>query len=967
MRRALYFFLLAFSTLAGAEDFTIQTFAGGGLPQNIQGTSAVLHGPSGIATDSNGNAFFTVTGQNIVLKLDPNGALTLVAGNGTPGFSGDGGLATNAQLTSPMGIALDGAGSLYIADYGNARIRKVQNGIISTIGGGGTQTADDVSATGALVAAEYVAVDAAANVYVEDPIPGLNATPVCCRIRKISNGTITTIAGDGTYGYSGDGGPATSAQLAGPGAMAVDAAGTLYFTDNGPPRPFAPRCFCNLRKIQNGVITTVVANVALSAITVDPGGNLFFVQGALIEKMSGGLITTIAGTHLSIPPPSTSIGENGPATDAYLGSVGGLSVDKNGNLFLTSSVVSEVPLASDLVRKISKGMITTVAGSVDGSYISIGDGGLPTGAQLSLNGGSGVAMDTSGYVYVAEFNRVREIVPGLITTVAGTGMAGFSGDNGPAADAQLNNPQGIGVDAAGNLYIADTNNLRVRKVSNGIITTIAGNGVEGYSGDGGPATNAGVWPQGLAVSPAGDVYVSESYNGVAVVRKISNGVIVTVAGNGTIGYSGDGGPATQAQLAQPSGLALDEAANLYIADTGNQVIRKVSNGVITTVAGSFGSAPGSSGGDGGPATNAQLNFPDAVAVDPLGRLYIGEGPSSQTNAHVRRVSNGVITTAAGNGTFGFSGDGGPAVSASLSPVGLAIGPNGQVYEADLLSSRVRVLTPVPVPGVSFIANYTPNSFIAGSNLFGENISWSAPGYTSLQIFANGALFDDVGTSGFVATGIWVGNGIMNFSLVDPATRSPLSTTTVFPVAKSGYPVTFTANPNPIILTAGANVGKTTLSWEAPPLNVVGGYTNTLQIWVAGVPFAFDLPTTGTIDTGNWVSDGLPFSLIDPNSGRTIASLTAHTKAPATTGQVTFTASPNPITLAAGTSVGKTTLSWNAPGNNGLQIWVNGTLFDAGMPASGSADTGNWVSDGTSFTLVNPTSGQTLATVNVAAK
>jgi hypothetical protein len=148
---------------------------------------------------------------------------------------------------------------------------------------------------------------------------------------------------------------------------------------------------------------------------------------------------------------------------------------------------------------------------------------------------------------------------------------------------------------------------------------------------------------------------------------------------------------------------------------------------------------------------------------------------------------------------------------------------------------------------------------------------------------------------------------------------------------------------------------------------VGGYTNTLQIWVAGVPFAFDLPTTGSIVTGDWVGDGLTFSLKDQNGGQTIATVTVHTKASASSGQVTFTANPNPITLAAGTTVGKTTLSWNAPGNSGLQIWVNGALFAAGLPASGSVDTGNWVSDGTSFTLVNPSSGQTLATVNVAAK
>ena len=164
MRRVLYFFLLAFSIHASAEDFTIQTFAGGGIPQNIQGTSAVFKGLGAIVTDANGDAYF-VTASHTVMRLDQNGVVTLVAGNGTPGYSGDGGLATHAQLNQPAGIALDGAGNLYIADYGNARIRKVQNGVISTVAGGGTQTVDNVPAIDSLLTEPRdVAVDAGGNV-----------------------------------------------------------------------------------------------------------------------------------------------------------------------------------------------------------------------------------------------------------------------------------------------------------------------------------------------------------------------------------------------------------------------------------------------------------------------------------------------------------------------------------------------------------------------------------------------------------------------------------------------------------------------------------------------------------------------------------------------------------------------------------------------------------------------------------
>jgi sugar lactone lactonase YvrE len=835
MHRALCFFLLVFSTFAGAEDFTIQTFAGGGLPQNIQGTSAVFQILGGIVTDANGNAYFT-TGSHTVMRLDSNGVLTLVAGNGTPGFSGDGGLATTAQLNGPGSVALDGAGNLYIGDAGN------------------------IPAVDALIAAGYIAVDAAGSVYVDDTT--LN------RIRKISNGVITTIAGNGTFGHSGDGGPATSAQLGQPGAMAFAAAGTLYFLDSALTPRGPIECGCYLRKIQNGVITTLAANISFNAIAVDAAGNIFISVGTVIQEISNGVTTTIAGT-LSAPPDG-NIGDNGPAIDAFLGEVDAFTIDKNGNIFIT---------AAGLIRKVSNGVITTVAGNISGIGVWNGDSGPAIAAQLSFGGGNGgsMAMDAAGNVYISESNRVRKISQGVITTVAGTEIAGFSGDNGPATDAQLNHPQGIGLDAAGNLYIADSNNLRVRKVSNGIITTIAGNGVCAYMTTGCPATGVGVYPQGLAVSPAGDVYVSQNTYGFVslntyqfsqVVLKISDGIVVMVAGNGTSGYSGDGGPATQAQLADPSGLALDEAGNLYIADTGNQVIRKVSNGVITTVAGNFASQSSSSG-DGGLATSARLNFPNDVAVDPLGRLYISEYDSEMETGGVRRVSNGIISTVAGYGTSYFTGDGGPAVGASMSPIGVAIGPNGQVYEADSLSSRVRVLTPVPVPGLSFTANPAPIPLNAGSTVGQTTLSWNAPGYSSLQIFANGALFDDVGTSGSVATGNWVGDGL-NFSLIDSASGAPLSTVTVHTAAANGGPVTFTANPST-------------------------------------------------------------------------------------------------ITLAAGTNVGKTTLNWNAPRNSGLQIWVDGALFDAGLPASGSVDTGNWVSDGTSFALVNPATAQTIATVTVAAK
>jgi sugar lactone lactonase YvrE len=278
------------------------------------------------------------------------------------------------------------------------------------------------------------------------------------------------------------------------------------------------------------------------------------------------------------------------------------------------------------------GTITTVAGN--GTPGFSGDGGPATNARLAYP--TGVAVDAAGNLYIADRlnSRVRKVsTSGTITTVAGDGSAGFSGDGGPATNAQLAGPYGVAVDAAGNLYIADFQNSRVRKVStSGTITTVAGDGSFGFSGDGGPATNAQLaGPNGVAVDAAGNLYIADINN--HRVRKVStSGTITTVAGNGTPGFSGDGGPATNARLRPPTGVAVDAAGNLYIADIFNQRVRKVStSGTITTVAGTgiYGFS-----GDGGPATNARLAYPSGVAVDAAGNLYIAD----QNNHRVRKVA-----------------------------------------------------------------------------------------------------------------------------------------------------------------------------------------------------------------------------------------------------------------------------------------------------------------------------------------
>ena len=303
-------------------------------------------------------------------------------------------------------------------------------------------------------------------------------------------------------------------------------------------------------------------------------------------------------------------------------------------------------------------------------------------------------MDISGNVYIAdtENNKIRMVSrTGIITTIAGTGTAGSNGDGGAATSAQLNSPFGVSVDISGNMYIADYYNSKIRKVtSTGIITTFAGGGDSGSSGNGGAATSArlhNAW--GVSLDISGSVYIADLGN--HKIRKVtSTGIITTIAGTGTAGSSGDGGAATSAQLYYPAEVSVDISGNVYIADSDNHKIRKVtSTGIIATIAGT---GTAGSSGDGGAATSAQLNSPTGVSVDVSGSVYIAEFGDHK----IRMVtSTGIITTIAGTGTPGTSGDGGAATSAQLRcPSGVSVDISGIVYIADWYFSKIRMVVPL---------------------------------------------------------------------------------------------------------------------------------------------------------------------------------------------------------------------------------------------------------------------------------
>jgi hypothetical protein len=668
----------------------IVTIAGGYMGDGGPATNAVLSNSYSVAVDGTGNIYIADTHNQRIRKVDAStGVITTVAGSGSLGFNGDNGLATSASLANPYGIAVDGVGNIYIADTSNNRIRKINisTGIITTVAGNGNFgfSGDNGPATSASLSVPYgVIVDSAGNIYIADSFNN--------RVRKVdaSTGVITPVAGNGTGGFSGDNGPATSASLYIPTSVSVDSAGNIYIADSNNNR---------IRKVNasTGIITTVAGNGTLGfsgdngpatsasianphGVSMDTAGNVYIADLLAIRKVnaSTGIITTVAGNGTL-----GFSGDNGPATSASIADPHGVSIDAIGNIYIADTY-------NQRIRKVnaSTGLITTVAGN----GTAVGDNGPATLSSLYFP--NGVSIDAAGNIYIADTNnnRIRkvDVSTGVITTVAGNGTQGFSGDNGAATSASLYYPTGVSVDEAGNIYIADSSNNRIRKVnaSTGIIMTVAGNGNHIFSGDNSPATSASLsGPYGVIVDSAGNIYIADQGN--HRIRKVSasTGVITTVAGNGTGGFGGDNGPATSASLYGPKNVTIDAVGNIYIADMGNHRIRKVnaSTGIITTVAGN---GTLGFGGDNGPATLASLFQPASVSIDSAGNIYIAD----ESNQRIRKVnaSTGVITTVAGIGPYGFSGDYGPATSASLwNPAGIAIDAAGNIFIADTGNNRIR--------------------------------------------------------------------------------------------------------------------------------------------------------------------------------------------------------------------------------------------------------------------------------------
>jgi sugar lactone lactonase YvrE len=666
------------ANLLPAQQFTISTFAGGVPPATpAPALEASIGYPQALGADTNGNVYFT--GLNCVFKLDSAGILTVVAGNGRQGFSGDGGPATQSQLSLPWpyagdeidfsfatGLAVTASGDLLIADSGNNRIRKVSL--------------------------------------------GMNAT-----------GIITTIAGGGTCSASCDGQSASSLSLRAPTSLVTDSAGDLYFVDG----------WYLVYKINPAGIASVVYSFAaggdISALALDSSNNLYIAipwKPQVVRLAPDGTVTPFAGTGA----PGYS-GDGGPAIAAQLTCPVSLVVDYYGNVYIGD--VDPNQLDGGRIRRVTgDGKIATLAGT--------GEPGYPGYTGSANQGGFtpwGLVFDNAGDLLIADAYdaQIRKLSYNLITNLAGNGMVSFGGDGGPASQALFLGPSGLAHDRNGNLYVTDSGNSRVRRISpDGNVVTVAGSGLSGYSGDAGQATSAQITAHSVALDFAGNLYIG----GSGVVRKVTpGGIISTLAGTGVYGYSGDGGPANAAQLGGTLGVAVDNSGNVYIADEAEARLRKVSpEGVITTIVAGNGiyvqaltidsagdiyfgandrqvyriSAAGVisavTGAPNGPlptgptlASAASIGTVAGLAFDAAGNLYLADSDDGMV---FRISSDGIIEPVAGSGdlstwqgrTFDYSGDGGPALNARFSAYGLALDGAGNIYVADLLNSAIRKLT-----------------------------------------------------------------------------------------------------------------------------------------------------------------------------------------------------------------------------------------------------------------------------------
>jgi sugar lactone lactonase YvrE len=593
--------------------FGVTIFAGNLNPGSLNGngTAASFDQPSGVAVDAPAageNVYVADQNNNMIRKITSSGIVSTLAGSGSPGATdGPGG---TASFNKPAGVAVDGAGNVYVADYGNNLIREISpTGVVSTLAGTGSKgSANGPSATASFNSPTGVAVDGSGNVYVADYGNNL--------IREISpSGVVSTLAGNGSFVFSN--GIGTAASFSGPFGIAIDGAGNLYVAEQG-----------------NQIIRKITPNAVVS-----------------IFAGSGKVGAT-----------------NGIDSNASFWYPSGVAVDAFGYVYVADR-------SNELIRQVdTMGITTTLAGDKYPGYVN---------AFGTLNGPTSVATDAQGNVYFSDCNDnlILEFdTLGDLSNLAGNGIPGSNNGVDPAASFWL--PYGITSDATGNVYVADRNNNMIREISRaGVVTTLAGNPLAGSTNGTGTGASFNS-PSGVAIDGSGNIFVADSKNNL--IRKINPaGGVSTLAGSGSSGSTN--GMGTAASFNNPTGVAVDMAGNVYVADHGNNLIRKISPvGMVSTLAGS-----GSQGSSNATGVAASFNQPIGIAVDPGGTVYVADFG----NNLIRAIStSGIVSTLAGTGSAGSS-DGSLTTASFSGPTGIAVDGRGNVYVADFNNNAIRRITP----------------------------------------------------------------------------------------------------------------------------------------------------------------------------------------------------------------------------------------------------------------------------------
>ncbi|MDB6169064.1 MAG: repeat containing protein, partial [Verrucomicrobia bacterium] len=661
-----------------------------------------------------GNVYVADAGNQLIRRITSGGLVTPVAG--LAGFAGStDGVGSLARFNTPGRVAVDAVGTLYVADYLNNTIRKItSDGAVTTLAGSaGLSGFANGTGSGARFNRPFgIAVDNSGSVYVSDTG---NHT-----IRMItSSGVVTTVAGNGAAGSSN--GTGTAASFSSPTALAVDSGGNIYVADGSNYL---------LRKIASGGVVTTLAGSpgisgsvdgtgsaarfsGLNGVGVDGAGNVFVSDGNTIRKItSAGVVTTFAGVADAV---GASVDGTGSAARFALPY--GLSLDAAGNIYVAERF-------AHTIRKVtSGGVVTTFAGVAGGKGSADG-----VGSVARFSGPDGIVSTNAG-IFVADpgNHSIRKITAGgIVTTFVGSATFGYA--DGTGNTAQFMGPTGIAADNGGNLYVAD--NGAVRKVTpGGVVTTLAGVGglFGSVDGTGTAARFNGTY--GIAVDTAGNVYVSDN-----TIRKITSaGVVTTLAGGMSAGFAD--GTGTSAKFYAPRGLAVDNGGNIYVADSNNHAIRKVTSaGVVTTIAGSFDGTPGSTDGTG---NAARFNRPYGITVDVSGNIFVAE----LENHTIRKISNtGVVTTIGGIPNVIGSADGTGSDARFAQPAALTVDAAGALYVADLSNHIVRIGTySGPQPPIIVGQPVSQNVAVGGSVTFAVTASGNGP--FSYQWFKNGVVIN----------------------------------------------------------------------------------------------------------------------------------------------------------------------------------------------------------------------------------